>query len=246
MQVPGEEGKFPVMWSYLPFNARSVPRSVMHVSRLFLHSRCLHSLWASSPGHPGSRAGKGRRACNYVDLWNLNNCIKKVDVKCWLVEMILVMTSLPLAHVLKCFFTFMLISALRWLAEIWQFSRRGAKGELEVEFKFQRRSCKLSFLFPPCHQSTLETLLTGYFLQGLTLCLLLLQNRIPDRNDAAAVQQFFMEEIQIGEDLIHQGLFSWFYFCVGGHFLCWPLGGYKKEQGWCKALTSSQLTRCWT
>ncbi|CAH3111548.1 unnamed protein product [Porites lobata] len=32
-----------------------------------------------------------------------------------------------------------------------------------------------------------------------------LRNRIPDRNDAAAVQQFFMEEIQIGEDLIHQG-----------------------------------------
>ena len=54
---------------------------------------------------------------------------------------------------------FMLISALGWLAEIWQFSRRGAKGELEVEFKFQRRSCKLSFLFPPCHQSALETLL---------------------------------------------------------------------------------------
>ena len=101
-----------------------------------------------------------------------------------------------------------------------------------------------SFLFPPCHQSALETLLTGYFLQGLTLCLLLLQNRIPDRNDAAAVQQFFMEEIQIGEDLIHQGPFSSFCFWVGGHFLCWPLGGYKKEQGWCKALTSSQLTRC--
>ena len=25
----------------------------------------------------------------------------------------------------------------------------GATGELEVEFKFQRRSCKFSFLFPP-------------------------------------------------------------------------------------------------
>ena len=139
-------------------------------------------------------------------------CIKKVSAKCWLVEMILVMTSLPLAHVLKCLLTFMLISALRWLAEIWQFSRRGATGELEVEFKFQRHSHKLSFLFPPCHQSALETLLSGYCLQGLTLCLLLLQNRIPDRNDAAAVQQFFMEEIQIGEDLIHQGLFSPFVF----------------------------------
>ena len=36
-------------------------------------------------------------------------------------------------------------------------------GELEVEFKFQRRSCKLSFLFPPRRQSTLESLLAGYF-----------------------------------------------------------------------------------
>ena len=160
--------------------------------------------------------------------------------------MTLVMTSLPLARVFQCLFTFALVSASRWLAEIWQLSRRGATGELEVEFKFQRRSCKLSFLFPPCHQSALETLLTGYFLQGLTLCLLLLQNRIPDRNDAAAVQQFFMEEIQIGEDLIHQGPFSSFCFWVGGHFLCWLLGGYKKEQGWCKALTSSQFTRHWT
>ena len=29
----------------------------------------------------------------------------------------------------------------RWLAESWQLSRRGATGELQVEFKFQRRSC---------------------------------------------------------------------------------------------------------
>ena len=36
-----------------------------------------------------------------------------------------------------------------WLAEIWQLTRREATGELGVEFKFQRRSCKLSFLFLP-------------------------------------------------------------------------------------------------
>ena len=36
-------------------------------------------------------------------------------------------------------------------------------GELEVEFKFQRHSCKFSFLFPPRRQSTLESLLAGYF-----------------------------------------------------------------------------------
>ena len=41
----------------------------------------------------------------------------------------------------QCLFTFALVSASRWLGEIWQLSRRGATEELEVEFKFQRRSC---------------------------------------------------------------------------------------------------------
>ena len=30
-------------------------------------------------------------------------------------------------------------------------------------FKFQRHGCKVSFLFPPCCQSALESLLTGYY-----------------------------------------------------------------------------------
>ena len=42
----------------------------------------------------------------------------------------------------------------------------GATGELEVEFKFQRRSCKLSFVFPPRRQSTLESLLAGLLVCG--------------------------------------------------------------------------------
>jgi len=43
-----------------------------------------------------------------------------------------------LAHVFQCLFTFMLVSPLCWLAEIWQLSRAcGATGELEVDFKFQ-------------------------------------------------------------------------------------------------------------
>ena len=49
-----------------------------------------------------------------------------------------------------------------WLAEIWQLTRREATGELGVEFKFQRRSCKLSFLYPPRRQSAPESLLAGY------------------------------------------------------------------------------------
>ena len=52
-----------------------------------------------------------------------------------------------------CFSTFALVTISGWLAEIWQFSRRGAKGEVEVEFKFQRPSYKLFFLFPPRRQS---------------------------------------------------------------------------------------------
>ena len=109
------------------------------------------------------RGGKRKRKESLqLHLWNLNICFEKVDAKCWLGEMTLVMTSLPLAHVFQCLFTFALISTSRCLAEIWQLSRRGATGELEAEFKFQRCSCKLSFLFPPYCQSTPESLLAGY------------------------------------------------------------------------------------
>ena len=97
------------------------------------------------------RRGGNRKGSLQLQLWNLNICIKKV----------IVMTSLPLAHVFQCFFTFTLVSASCWLAEIWQLSRGGATGELEVERKFQRCSCKLSFLFPPCCQSAPESLLAG-------------------------------------------------------------------------------------
>ena len=66
------------------------------------------------------------------------------------------------------------VDAKCWLAEIWELSQRGATGELEEQFKFQKRSCKLSFLFLPRHQSTPESLLAGYsnlvcsFLHSLT------------------------------------------------------------------------------
>ena len=52
------------------------------------------------------------------------------------------MTSLLLIIVFQCLFTFALVFASHWLAEIWQLNRRGATGELQVEFKFRRRSCK--------------------------------------------------------------------------------------------------------
>ena len=48
----------------------------------------------------GTLAGVGKKKESLqLQLWNLNICIEKVDAKCWLAEMTLVMTSLPLAHV---------------------------------------------------------------------------------------------------------------------------------------------------
>ena len=110
-----------------------------------------NSLWACSLGQGGKRK-ESLQLC----LCNLNICIKKVNAKCRLMEMT-VTTLLPFACVFQCLFTFALISASPWLAEIWQLSWWGAKGELELEFKFQRCVCKLSFLFLPlraCSRAT--------------------------------------------------------------------------------------------
>ena len=115
---------------------------------------CNCSLRAGSQGLSGGGAWKERRACNY-----------------WLAEIALVMTSLPLASVFQCLFSFTLVSSLRWLAKIWQLSWQGATGELEVEFKFPRRSCKLSFLVPPHRQNAPESSLAGY-LQWFKLSLI--------------------------------------------------------------------------
>ena len=54
--------------------------------------------------------GKGKRDCNYVS--GLNICMEKVDAKCWLAEMTVVIMSLPLACVLQSLFIFVVVSAL--------------------------------------------------------------------------------------------------------------------------------------
>ena len=78
------------------------------------------------------------------------------------------MTSLPLACVFQCLFTFALVSASRRLGNLsLQLSRRGAIEEMVVEFNFQRRCCKLSFLFSPRRQSARESLLVGYHVSNL-------------------------------------------------------------------------------
>ena len=93
-------------------------------------SKDFFSLWASSAGCSGSRAekgrsrtGKGRRACNYLS--RINICTKKVDVRCWLAEMTLVMTSLPW----HMFFNDSLLSSLFPLCADWQKSDSSVDGE---------------------------------------------------------------------------------------------------------------------
>ena len=91
--------------------------------------------------HRGALVAGGKRKESFqLRLWNLNICFEQIDAKCWLAKMTSVMTSLPLARIFQCLFIFALFSASRWLAEIWQLSRRGATGKLEVDFKFKRRS----------------------------------------------------------------------------------------------------------
>ena len=117
---------------------------------LILKCPCFVCLQASSPGRSGGGARKGSRACNCVcGIWIYASNF--FDAKCWFAEMTLLMTSFGTC--LSMFVTFALVSASRWLAEIWQFSRPGPRGDLEVEFKFQRRICKLSFLFLSRRQS---------------------------------------------------------------------------------------------
>ena len=57
-------------------------------------------------------AGREKKESLQLRLWNLNICIEKLDAKCRLTEVILVMTSLPLVRVFQCLFTFALVFAL--------------------------------------------------------------------------------------------------------------------------------------
>ena len=57
------------------------------------------------------RRGVKRKESLQLRLWNSNICIEKVDAKCQLAEMTLVMTSLPLARAFQCLFTVVLVSA---------------------------------------------------------------------------------------------------------------------------------------
>ena len=103
----------------------------------------------------------GRKERLQLRLWNLNICVEKVNAKCWLVEMTLLM-FLPLARASTCFSMFVYIRTHFPFAVIGGNLTAQSMEEMEVEFKFQRRSCQLSFLFPPNRQSAPESLLACY------------------------------------------------------------------------------------
>ena len=95
------------------------------------------------------RRGGKRKESLQLRLWNLIICIEKIDAKCWLAEITLVMASLPLARVFQCLFTFAFVSASRWLAEIWQSmgSHRGIGGVIQIPEKYLQ--ALLPFPAPP-------------------------------------------------------------------------------------------------
>ena len=61
-----------------------------------------------------------------------------------------------------CFSMFVYIrTCFRFALIGWQLGQQETAEELEVEFKFQRRSCKISFLFLPHCQSAHKSFLAG-------------------------------------------------------------------------------------
>ena len=163
---------------------------LVNASKIWPASKLSVALW---------RRGGKRKESLQLRLWNLNILIQKVDVKGWLAEMTLVMTSLPLARVFQWLFTFALVSAWSWLAEIWQLSRRGATGELEVEFKLHRCSCKLSFLFPPRRQSASESLLA---------CWTKLQLRVTQMSPEHYIKRYKQQNWRVCENLLDWQVFK--------------------------------------
>ena len=79
------------------------------------------------------RRGGKRKDNMQLRLWNLKICIEKVDAKCWLAEMTLIMASLPLAHV---FFNVCLHSCSFPLRIDWRKSESSVDGEPQGNWKW--------------------------------------------------------------------------------------------------------------
>ena len=109
-----------------------VTKALLKLSMPMLRS----SLWASSLRCSGREGGK-RKDSLQLCLWNLNICIKKIDVKCWLAEMTLVMTSLPLACAFMCFsmFVYIILCSFTLQAD-WRKSDRSVNGESQENWRW--------------------------------------------------------------------------------------------------------------
>ena len=120
-----------------------------------------NSLWARSLGRSGGRVGKGRRACNYVSeiwipppipLWLPRRLNCQISANQRKAEMSINVKK----HFKTC------AKGKDVITNIISTNHHFASTFLMQLFKFQRRSCKLSFLSLPCCQSVVESLLTGY------------------------------------------------------------------------------------
>ena len=99
------------------------------------------------------RSGK-RKDSMQLRLWNLKICIEKVDAKCCLAEMTLIMASLPLAYV---FFNVCLHSCSFPLRLDWRKSESSVDGEPQGNWKWNSNSRDVAASspppVPPCCQS---------------------------------------------------------------------------------------------
>ena len=88
----------------------------------------------------------------------------KVDAKCWLAEMTLVNDVITRGGCFHVFFNVCLRSRSFSLRADWQ------KSDSSVDEESQGPSCKLSYLFPPRHQSAPKSLLAGYYRELVSTC----------------------------------------------------------------------------
>ena len=95
------------------------------------------------------RWGGKRKESLQLRLWNLNICIKKVDAKCWLAEMTLVIMSLPFAHAFTCFskFVYIILCSFTLQAD-WRKSDRSVDGESQENWRWNSNSREKVASFP--------------------------------------------------------------------------------------------------
>ena len=95
------------------------------------------------------RWGGKRKDSLLLCLWNLNICIKKIDANCWLVEMTLVMTSLPLACAFMCFSMFFYIILCSFTLQAdWRKSDCSVDGQSQENWRWNSNSREKVASFP--------------------------------------------------------------------------------------------------